>query len=84
MLVYGGVGRCAVHSTGTKRIGHIEEHSVDGNAAAEAEAKKVIATPLARLRIVKEAGSEGDHGFLPDPQVLGSQAHTGGVVALAP
>jgi len=70
MLVYGGVGRCAVHSASTKRIGHIEEHSVDGNAAAEAEAKKVIAAPLARLRIVKEASTEGNHDFWPDPQVL--------------
>src|SRR5262245_43628455 len=82
VLIYGGVSRCAVHGAGTKRIGHIEEQSVDGNAAAEAEAKKVIDAPLARLRIVKEAGPEGNHDFWPNPQVLGPQAHTGGVVAL--
>ena len=70
MLVYGGVDRCAMHGAGTKRIGHIEEHSVDGNAAAEAEAKKIVAAPLAWLRIVKEASPEGDHNFWPDPQVL--------------
>lgn len=70
VLIHGGIGGLTFYRSGAKLVSQVEYEFLDGDAATQGEAEKVIRAVSTRFRIVEESGSDREQQVALNPQVF--------------